>query len=797
MLSDGAPSEQSSSNKNNVESMVYGSSSGSPCDDLSNMGYASSINQYGECGPDLARFLATVDQSDANTGTNQPNNQFVNTFTVGISLPPGGESRNYMELLAQEGGGLYFDAQNPAQLTGTLQNIVNAILQKPRVIARFANTLDLSSLVKNRDELYVPVFSTPPTQPRWDGNIKGYTETANGLVGLDGNAAFLNNGDFNGNSRSFWSLAADGSFVEQGGVAENLNPSTRKLLTDNGIGGFTALDKNNSLIAGDPTLFGYAPTSGPSISDDDDDNGGGFTPPVGITAPPGHIDKLLDWSNGYDVFDEDGDGNVGEARGHIGDILHNDPVVAAYDGTTTDPNVGGPIDRVMYFATNEGYLHAVNVTGNTNTTGGSELWAFMPQALLKNLDTLQANVGGDPKVYGMDGPMTYYQVGGVQNVVGKKYIYTTMRRGGNDIFGIDVTDPVNPTLMFTIDGNNGSFKEMGQSWSKPVVTNVKYNGQTTLALVIGGGYDTLQDGVTSYTADTKGRAVYIVDAVTGAKLWSAGPNSSPDTHDLDLQIDNGIASEVTVMDIDSDSIVDRLYFADTGGHIHRIDLHGDLTGSAGPSNDYSGYLLADLHGTSTNDNRKFFSRPTATFTKSGKLALSFGSGNRSHPLDPAVQDRFYTIYDPNPNGVPSTAPAAITDSNLQDLTGVKTGYTNTSNFGWRFDLITGEKVFNRPRILQGEVFFNTYYPPATTCSDEPDGASLYIVSLEGKPTRDLDGDTTNGNDFYATMYSFGILPEILLQTQADASIDAYFGPNSVQLVAPQPLKTKFWTNDPL
>ncbi len=269
-----------------------------------------------------------------------------------------------------------------------------------------------------------------------------------------------------------------------------------------------------------------------------------------------------------------------------------------------------PIDRVMFFATNEGYLHAVNVTGNTNTSGGTELWAFMPKSLLTNLDTLQANVGGDPKVYGMDGPMTYYQVGGVQNVKGKKYIYATMRWGGNDIFAIDVTDPVNPKFMFDIDGNNGNFQEMGQTWSKPVVTYVTYNGQKTLAVVIGDGYDVTQDTVTTYTADSKGRAVYIVDAVSGAKLWSAGPSSSPDSHDLTLQIDNGIASEVSVVDLDRDEIADRLYFADTGGHIYRIDIPGDLTGSAGFANDFSGYLLADLHGNGTNDNRKFFSRPT-------------------------------------------------------------------------------------------------------------------------------------------------------------------------------------------
>ena len=302
------------------------------------------------------------------------------------------------------------------------------------------------------------------------------------------------------------------------------------------------------------------------------------------------MQELIDWARGVDIDDEDLDGSTSDARNFVGDALHSDPVVANY--------TGGSIERVAYFMTNEGYLHAIDVTGNTSSTGGNELFSYMPSDLLDNLPPLRQNVGGNPKIYGLDGPLTLFQVGGPANTAGDKYLYFGMRRGGMNYYAMDVTDPTNPSLMWVIEGGSGDFQEMGQSWSEPIVTNVTYGGSTILALVIGGGYDTTQDSATTYTTDSRGRAVYVVDAVTGAKLWSAGPSSSPDSHNLELSLTNGIAGDVSVIDFNNDTIADRLYFGDIGGQIWRIDFQGDLNGTAGFANDFSGYQLADLHGNS-------------------------------------------------------------------------------------------------------------------------------------------------------------------------------------------------------
>ncbi len=764
LLSDGKPTREDSTIQANIRTLTGKTS----CDDLGSLGIADTeIIDKGECGIDLLSYLNTVDQSSSSVGTNQPGDQFITTHTIGFQID--GDGKKYLEELANAGGGIFYDASDPSSLVTTLQNIVTAITQKSRTITAIGNTLDLSTLGSSRDEIYVPMFVANPNRPRWQGNFKGYLLDPGGfLTGLDGNPVFTSTGDFEPSARSFWTSTADGGDINEGGVAALLNPSTRNVMTDDGAGNLISFDAANSSLTGNPSLFGLPGTTTTS-----------------------ELQDLINWARGVDINDEDLDGSTSDARNFVGDPLHTNPVVANY--------TGGSIERVAFFMTNEGYLHAIDVTGNTSTTGGNELFSFMPRELLDNLDPLRKNVGGTAKIYGLDGPLVLFQVGGAANAAGNKYLYFGMRRGGLNYYAVDVTNPSSPSLMWKIEGGIGDFQEMGQSWSEPIVTNVTHGGSTKLALVFGGGYDTTQDSAVTHTVDSRGRAIYVVDAVTGTKLWSAGPSGSPDTHDLTLGLTNGIAGDVSVIDLNSDTIADRLYFGTTGGSIWRVDFQGDLNGSAGFSNDFSGYELARFHGSAINDNRRFFARPVAALTSNGKLAVTVGSGHRSHPLDTAVQDRLYTIYDPNINSVPTSAPVVITDSDLQDLTGFTSGFDSSGSLvsGWRVDLdIAGEKVFNAASVLRGEVFISTYYPPTTMCSNDPDGSRLFVVDLEGNPTRNLDGDINGIKDPYVTILNFGIVPELTLHYGSTGMVRGVFLPNIGDIYTSGTLEDRFWTNNP-
>lgn len=777
LLSDGKPTEDQTATQNRIRSLTGKAS----CDSLSLLGISDSeIIDRGECGVDIVDYLFTTDQSSSSAGTNQPGLQTIQTHTIGFQLDAGSDGQLFLDEVAKAGGtGGFIDAADPSSLVSALQAIVtSAIGDEPRVISRVATTPDLTNLGATRPEVYMPLFSVEANKPRWSGNLKGYLIDANGqLVDTNANPVFDATGAFINNTSSFWS-SNDGNLIDQGGLIELLpDPNFRNLLTDDGAGNLIDLESGDSALNSNPSnIFG-----------------------AGLSAA--EIDDLIDWVNGEDVFDEDGDPTTTK-RNFVGDALHSNPVVVSYDETGND----GVVDRaVTFFMTNEGILHAIDdqYFVNKSSNAASEVFAYMPRELLQNIQTLEMNTDNTSKIYGLDGPLVLYQVGGARNVAGNKYLFFGMRRGGMNYYSMDVTDPDNPTLMWTIQGGTGDFQELGQSWSTPIITKVDDGGTIRDVMVIGGGYDVDQDSTTAYVPDDQGRAIYMVDVITGQKVWSAGPSDSADTHDLTLNIENAIAGDVSVVDFDSDgsALGDRIYFADVGGHIYRIDIQGDITD---PMNT-SGYLFADLHDNTTANNRRFFSRPVVSSTIDGRLALSLGSGNRAHPLQGVgnidrVTDRFYTLFDPNPGklDVPNSAPAALTDADLQDLTGFSAGFDTSSSTadGWRVDLLTDEKVFTEPRVLLNEIFFTTFLPPANTCSNIPNGANLYVLNLDGEPTRDLDATPDGIKDAFVAINTHGIVGGSSVVYSPSGRVDLVLAPNTRVVREKDSLEDKSWTNNP-
>ena len=104
------------------------------------------------------------------------------------------------------------------------------------------------------------------------------------------------------------------------------------------------------------------------------------------------------------------------------------------------------------------------------------------------------------------------------------YIYVSMRRGGNNIYALDVTDRTDPRLLWVIKGGTGDYTQLGQTWSTINVETIKNGAIPETVLIFGGGYDTAQDtaSVRPLLGDTTGASVYIANATTGARLWSGG-----------------------------------------------------------------------------------------------------------------------------------------------------------------------------------------------------------------------------------------------------------------------------------
>ncbi|WP_105190138.1 pilus assembly protein [Pseudoalteromonas sp. T1lg48] len=524
--------------------------------------------------PALAHYM---NKQDINT--NIAGNQTATLYTVGF----GGDAPESILLkAAQEGGGEYFSADTGEALQFAIQETVGKILEESSSFTAPSVASNNFDRTQTSDSVYYAMF-LPTTGARWAGNLKklkvseGKVVDVNGVQALDGEGNIKSGSDI---VTTFWSAAPDGDDVRAGGANYVLSQQTisnRKVYSNIGEGG--ALDELTPLNVA--SFYGTADklAQGLSLSVDD----------TLLTSAT----ELIHWARGTDVDDDDNDGDTTDVRQDImGDPLHSRPVALTYANGETKIIMG----------TNAGFVHLFSDRNNTLT----EQWSFIPHELLSNLTTLRNNTEGE-KVYGMDGTATVYFKDANNNGIvdedgnDKVWIIIGMRRGGYSYYAIDMSRSNAPTLMWTLDPTTPGMGQLGQTWSRPVVTYLKgyrdANGNDEPILVFGAGYDINKDN--SFTTDSIGRGIYMVKASDGSLVGKftneaiAGGNYFPGQH--------GIVGEVAMLDSDYDGYTDRMYASDTGGNVWRFDMPST------DSNSWSVFKFAELSNSEiASEQRRFF-----------------------------------------------------------------------------------------------------------------------------------------------------------------------------------------------
>jgi len=664
----------------------------------------------GKCGPELVTYLANTDLQ-AGVGITPSK---VTTHTIGFAV--GGDGETYLKNLATLGGGNFYSANDATSLEQSLDTILTTIAGENESFSGLTTSIKASSLSSD-NRVFINMFK-PSANSSWIGNTKGYfIDPGRGLTDVNDNEVIDSaTGAFKDTAQSFWSSGIDGNDVDQGGLSSKLSPATRNIYTYKGAAPVPLNSALTKLSTGDATL----PATLFNAVDDTEK------------------DALIDWLY----------------NSPMGDTLHANTVTIPYSS-----------QMVLFTMTNQGLLHAFDVTHPTTTgdsSGGNELFAFIPQSLLPKIKDHKVQINASDHLYGLDGSITYWHDDTnndhIVNGAEKVYLYFGMRRGGNQYFALDVTDPSVPKLLWRIDGGSAGFTTLGQTWSRPTITTINWSGSAKKVLIFGGGYDVTEDGKTLRSADTVGNGIYIVDATTGALLWSTGSDASHTAVEAEMKY--SIPSDLTVIDSNNDQQADRIYFGDMGGQLWRIDLPS----SGSPDV----YRLADFAvdaETISANLRRFYMPPSVALIRNGgdlQYAIAIGSGFRAHPTTTGVNDRFYMIKDTNldSDGSASGNWTLLTETDLYDTTSNligegTSGSTGTkatalaalnSANGWYLKLTnSGEKSISPSLIFNNLLAFSTYTPgnSGLTCGSSDGSGRLYLINLiDSTPVKDLVFDNT-------------------------------------------------------
>lgn len=438
--------------------------------------------------------------------------------------------------------------------------------------------------------------------------------------------------------------------------------------------------------------------------------------------------RAFKWMRGFDIFDVDADGETGDVRSWImGDILHSRPLTLNYGETVTgcgpdsdsfddDTGTCNPDIRVV-FGTNDGFLHMVQSTveGAGADQSGKENWAFMPRELLGNVQSWMTNENfAINRPYGVDGAVTSLVIDNNDNGIiessrnnstagctngaddcDKVYLYFGLRRGGESVYGLDISNKDDePGMLWHITPASTGFEDLGLTFSDPRTGFFRYennSGENVFTsdgvstnvpvgtVVFGGGYwggpqggeatsgtppfdysgyvgkDNMTtcpagehptdptDTATCTAVDAKGNAIYMAHARTGEMIWRAirGTGSASNTEFQVDDLDDSIVAPVTMVpSTNENGIVEIFYVADTGGNVWRIDA--PRAGSSAQQEDtnfradnWTVTKIAELGlDGSDGQDRRFFAAMDIARTRDDQgryLGLLLISGDRAHP----------------------------------------------------------------------------------------------------------------------------------------------------------------------
>lgn len=692
---------------------------------------------------------------------------------------------------------------------------VDASLLTPSV------TIDQTASLGVQDSSFFSIFKPRDGSPRWHGNLKklqlnyNADEDAFEFLDVNGDTGVSEFGRIKDSALTFWTnpatLKIDGKATSQDGGIATLGGAGQRIPgfgTATGVG--TVNTGSNTTTAGPRKLY-YDNDGGTSLTalnanssavrdDLKSDSLGG----VGNTEAT----ALLHYMRGFEVGTtaSPAANPAAQTRSWMhGAVFHSRPLAINYGARASGGyTANNPDIRIIYGAT-DGYLRMLRNTESGGSQSGVESWAVMPQKVMSQQKVLRDEDSLAALPYGVDGaPVAYIRnttsasdpLGSIIESTDpddRAWLYFGLRRSGAAYYGLNITDPDSPSLMWRISDSQPNFSEMGLAFSEPSIGTINVDtgsgAQEKVVLFIGGGYASKKDsedgsGGNLGTDDAEGNALYIVDAETGALIWKAKngvfnplamftandpiDDSNDNSYKHPLLVDS-IPSQVSILDTDGDGNIDRFYVGDTGGRMWRGDI---------ASNDRNDWTFTPIFSIGRHDDptlavsqdRRFFHRPdfvpTRSETGNYDVILS-ATGDQADPYNLTTENFLYAFRDNDivsgkaPTDVITTeAQLALlaqdaTHSAFEDITNQCLSTEGSCpddsalGTGWKLQLSNdGEKGLTTPLTLNGITFLTTYVPSdpaAAICIPQEGFSNIYAVALNNGRPSNIDQFLNDGD----------------------------------------------------
>jgi type IV pilus assembly protein PilY1 len=502
----------------------------------------------------------------------------------------------------------------------------------------------------------------------------------------------------------------------------------------------------------------------------------------------------------------------------LGDTVNSDPVFVGTDdfGYSTLSGIEGSsystfrasstyLNRrpMLYVGANDGMLHGFDGRKKTTTvtTGGDEILAYVPNAVIPELSKLTSPTYVHQ--YFVDGLSAS---GDAYDAVSNKWstlLVGTTGAGGRAVFALDVTDPD------TFGAATSALWEFTDT-APPVVTNCSAFGPTSTDYDINDlGYTLAQPAIArmqngqwvvivanGYNSNNGKAVLFILDAKTGCIIRKIDTGAGNTTNK------NGLSTPIAV-DANNDNSVDTIYAGDLYGNLWKFDVSATGIGSASswniPGN--SPFFVACTTtglgtGCPTANRQPITGKPNVGAVgavgsdQNGiGIMLYFGTGkyfetgDNLPPVSPLVHQvqTFYGLWDRGPaitdrallqeqiidfEGFATTSAGTLTTKSIRLVSknpvcyaGSSVGCTTSSPLksGWALKLIVGnvpkgERAISFPLVRRGLVVFSTVIPNPDPCGKGGDSRLMEVDALSGGESNGVPFDVTGNRLINADDY---------------------------------------------